>query len=727
VNDLKVPAPPSGPVPWAKDFAHGVLLDLLRVRRMEERCAQLYGEQKIRGFLHLYIGEEACATGALRALRPEDNIVAAYREHGHALLRGMPMQTIMAEMYGKAAGCSRGRGGSMHLFDAALRFYGGNAIVGGGLPLAAGLALADKLQKREAITACFFGEGAMAEGAFHEAMNLAALWRLPVLFLCENNRYAMGTALARSESQTELCVKAASYGMATVSVDGMDVVAVFDAVQGAARQVRAGQGPVFVELQTYRFRAHSMFDPELYRDKAEVEAWKTRGPIHTYTARLKAQGLLSEDEFLALDAQAQAEVEDAVAFAEAAPWEPVADLLRDVTLPPGAGGNMDFPPPPLGEGRGGGSVTTGINPHPNPLPEGEGIKEVSLPEGEGLKRLSLPLPPGEGRGEGGTRRITYREAMREALREALQGDERVFLMGEDVGRYGGTYAVSKGLLDEFGPERVRDTPLSELGFTGAGIGAAMGGMRPIVEIMTVNFSLLAMDPIVNTAAMLRHMSGGQFSVPLVIRMATGAGRQVAAQHSNSFEGWFAHVPGLTVLSPATVADARGMLRAALAAPDPVLIFEHVQLYGSEGEASDGVPVDIRHAKVRREGRDVVLITHGGSLPKALRAAEELEALGISTEVLDLRVLRPLDDATILASVRKCRRAVVVDEAWRSGSLAAELMARIMEQAFYELDAPLARVCSEEVPIPYARHLEEAALPQVDKIVATVKNLMGKST
>jgi pyruvate dehydrogenase E1 component beta subunit len=325
-----------------------------------------------------------------------------------------------------------------------------------------------------------------------------------------------------------------------------------------------------------------------------------------------------------------------------------------------------------------------------------------------------------------SRRITYRDALREALREALQADPRVFLMGEDVGRYGGTYAVSKGLLDEFGPERIRDTPLSELGFVGAGIGAALGGMRPIVEIMTVNFSLLALDAIVNTAAMLRHMSGGQFSVPLVIRMATGAGRQVAAQHSNSFEGWYAHVPGLRVLAPATVEDARGMLGAALADPDPVLIFEHAQLYNSEGELPDEglLTVDIYNAKVRHTGTDVSLITHGGSLPKALRAAEELAGQGISAEVLDLRVLRPLDDATIMASVRKCRRAVVVDEAWRSGSLAAEVMARIMEQAFFDLDAPLARVCSEEVPIPYARHLEEAALPQVPKIVAAVRAVMG---
>lgn len=324
--------------------------------------------------------------------------------------------------------------------------------------------------------------------------------------------------------------------------------------------------------------------------------------------------------------------------------------------------------------------------------------------------------------------ISYRDALREALREAMQADPRVFLMGEDVGCYGGTYAVSKGLLDEFGPERIRDTPLSELGFVGAGVGAALGGMRPIVEVMTVNFSLLALDPIVNTAALLHHMSGGQFSVPLVIRMATGAGRQVAAQHSNSLEGWYAHVPGLRVLAPATVEDARGMLAPALADPDPVLIFEHAQLYNLEGELPDDGPlaVDIHSARVRRSGTDVSLIAFGGGLPKALRAAEQLTALGVSAEVIDLRVLRPLDDATVMASVRKCRRAVVVDEGWRSGSLAAEVLARIGEQAFFDLDAPLARVCSEEVPIPYARHLEEAALPQVPQIVSAVMALMGNA-
>jgi pyruvate dehydrogenase E1 component beta subunit len=325
------------------------------------------------------------------------------------------------------------------------------------------------------------------------------------------------------------------------------------------------------------------------------------------------------------------------------------------------------------------------------------------------------------------RKITYRDAVREALIEALERDPRVFLMGEDVGRYGGAYACSKGMLERFGEERIRDTPLSESGFVGAGIGAALGGMRPIVEVMTVNFSLLALDQIVNNAATLRHMSGGQFSVPIVIRMATGAGRQLAAQHSHSFECWYAHVPGIKVLAPATIADARGMLWPALLDPDPVIIFEHATLYNDEGEiAEEGdLSVDIERAATRRAGRDATVITYGGSVKKALAAAEMLADDGISCEVIDLRSLRPLDDETIIASVKRTHRAVIVDEGWRSGSLAAEISARITEQALYALDAPVARVCSVEVPIPYPRHLEIAATPQPESIAAAVKGVLRR--
>ena len=320
--------------------------------------------------------------------------------------------------------------------------------------------------------------------------------------------------------------------------------------------------------------------------------------------------------------------------------------------------------------------------------------------------------------------ITYREAVRESIRTAMEADDRVFLMGEDVGAYGGCFGVSTGLLEQFGPDRIRDAPLSEGGFVGAGIGAALGGMRPIVEIMTVNFSLLALDQIVNTAAAMSHMSGGQFHVPLVIRMTTGAGRQLAGQHSHSFDGWYAHVPGIRVVAPATIDDAYGMLPTALADPDPVLIFEHIGLYNASAEITDDpAPVDLDRAAIRRSGTDVTLVTYGGTLAMVMDAAQRLAEDSVDAEVIDLRTLRPLDSATVMESVARTHRAVIVDEGWRSGSLSAEVSARITEQAFYELDAPVGRVASAECPTPYARHMELAALPGTDDVVAAVAAAM----
>ncbi|PHP65920.1 pyruvate dehydrogenase (acetyl-transferring) E1 component subunit alpha [Zhengella mangrovi] len=656
------------------DHAHvlDLLARMIRVRHFEAKCAELYSQEKIRGFLHLYDGEEAVAAGLIPLLSADDRIVATYREHGHALVRGLPMNAVMAEMYGKAAGCAGGRGGSMHLFSREANFFGGNAIVGGGLPLAVGLALADRMGGTGAVTACFFGEGAVAEGEFHEAMNLAALWRLPVLFVCENNGYAMGTALDRSEAVTDIARKASCYDVQSATVDGMDVVAVEAAGRQALEGIRETGKPFLLECRTYRFRAHSMFDAQLYRDKDEVEAWRQKGPIVRFQGWLEQNSLIHHEDVARIDADVDAEVAAAVAFAEAADTEPVETLAHHVTA-------EDRP---------------------------------AAPE---------PAAPGE------TVQTTYREAMKAAIAEAMERDDRVFLMGEDVGRYGGCYAVSMGLYERFGPERIRDTPLSESGFTGAGIGAAMAGMRPIVELMTVNFSLLALDQILNTAATIRHMSNNQFSVPLVIRMATGAGKQLAAQHSHSLEGWYAHIPGLRVLAPATLEDARGMLWTALQDPDPVLIFENVMLYNRSGPlAANAGAVDIDKAVVRREGRDLTLITYGGSLFKTLDAAEALSAQGIQTEVIDLRSLRPLDMETVIASVARTHRALVVDEGWKTGSLSAEIGMQLAERAFFDLDAPLARVCSAEVPIPYAHHLEQAAIPQTDRIVAAALALMGRS-
>ncbi|MBL9051247.1 MAG: dehydrogenase [Tabrizicola sp.] len=501
-------------------------------------------------------------------------------------------------------------------------------------------------------------------------MNLAALWKLPVLFAMENNLYAMGTAVARVQANTDFTARAASYGMPAEKVDGNDVVAVEAAARRLVEAMRTGSGPQFLECQTYRTRPHSMFDAEKYRDKAEVAEWRKRAPITRFQSWLLDNNLLHQAEVDAIEAEVEAQLRNAVAACEQAPLEPVEDLYRHVV-----------------------AETRPAAPEP--------VVPSALVES------------------------TYRECCRQAIIEALLRDDRVFMMGEDIGAYGGCYAVSLGLLKEFGPERIRDTPLSESAFTGAGIGAALVGMRPIVEIMTVNFSLLALDQIMNTAATIRHMSGGQFGVPLVIRMATGAGRQLAAQHSHSLEAFFAHIPGLRVVAPATLEDARGMLATALQEPDPVIILEHVMLYNMAGTiAGNAGAVDIDRAVVRRAGRDVTLVSWSNSVWKALEAAEELAKDGIEAEVIDLRSLRPLDDATIMASVARTRRAVVVDEGWRTGSLSAEIAARVQEACFFNLDAPVARVCSAEVPVPYPKHLETAALPQVADIIAAVKALPG---
>lgn len=645
------------------DHLHHLLRQLVRIRHFEAKCVELYQAQKILGFLHLYDGEEAVSVGVMEALGAEDAIVATYREHGQAIARGVAMDRLMAEMLGKQEGCCRGRGGSMHIFDRATRFYGGNAIVGGGLPLAIGVALGDKMQSKKALTACFFGDGAVEEGEFHESMNLAEVWKLPVLFVCENNLYSMGMAVERAESETNIARKAAAYRMPGVAVDGMDVVAVEAAAREAVERIRAGGGPQFLECRTYRFRAHSMFDSQAYRSKDEIETWRGKGPIARFEGWLRESGLAHEEDVARIEAEANAEIEAAVAFAEAGTREPVEELERFVTM-----------------------------------------DQVAV-----MSDVAA---------------MTYREACKQGIRDALLADPKCFLMGEDVGRYGGCYAVTKGLLEEFGEERIRDTPLSESAYVGAGIGAALAGMRPIVEIMTVNFSLLALDQIVNNAATIPHMSGGQFAVPLVIRMATGGGRRVAAQHSHSLEGWYAHIPWLRILAPAVIEDARWMLAAALADPNPVLIFEHVMLYNMEGALDPAVTeVDIAQAKCRRDGRDVTLIGYGNGLLKALAAADLLEADGIAAEVIDLRVLRPLDTATILASVTKTRRVVIVDEGWKSGSLAAEIGMRIVEDGFFDLDAPLRRVCGREVPMPYAPHLEDAALPQPADIAAAARGLV----
>lgn len=580
-----------------------LLREMVRIRRFEERCVELYSAAEIRGFMHLYIGEEAVAVGLLKALSADDAVVSTYREHGHALARGVPMESVLAKMFGRSTGCSRGRGGSMHLFDISRRFYGGNAIVGDGLPIAVGLALADAMRARPQVTACLFGDGAVTEGEFHECLNLAALWRLPVPFCCENNLYAMGTALSRTQAETDLALRASVYGLRSWPVDDMDVEAVQDAANRAVESIRAGSGPCFLDLRTYRFRAHSMYDPERYREKSEVDHWNQFDPIDQLINRMRADDGITDEILADLQSEVDTELEHAVDAAK-------------------SGGDA-------------GSATP---------------RRPRFPHGRGHRLLRRML----------------RHQPRPARRiRPVHWSRWTSSPGSC------TRSNREHRAHDLSPERIRDTPLSKAAFVGASIGAAIGGIRPIVEIMTV-FSLPALDQILNNAATLLHMSGGQLNVSLVIRMTTGAGRQLAAQHSHSLEGWYAHIPRLLIITPATLEDARGMLWTALEDPDPVLLFEHGSLYNAAGELDEHAgPVDIDTAAIRRDGTDVTLITYGGTLPITLTAAEQLATDNIDAQVIDQHLEQaalPQPDDVVAAA----KRAMTDMAEFRMPSLGADM-------------------------------------------------------
>jgi pyruvate dehydrogenase E1 component beta subunit len=578
----------------------------------------------------------------------------------------------------------------------------------------AGLAMAFWREQSSRVAVSFIGDGGASLGEWHEAINLCAVRRLPAIFCVQNNQRALSTPLGDQSAARVFADRAAGYGVPGITIDGTDPDEIAAAFAWAAERAREGLGPTLIELVSMRMCGHAHHDdmlylgrdpqpswdypsllPQGYADADAFAYWYARDPIVTYAARLEAEGLLEAGAVAELKREADARVEAQARVLIEAPW-------------------------------------------PEPFTAGVGVLAGEAPRAhrevlDSQVRLTPPranwseLPPLETGPPFDPKGRTFLDAVSLAVGDALRADPRVFVYGEDVGgAYGNAFLLLRPLLKEFG-DRLINSPIAEAGILGVCVGAALGGARPIVEVMTVNFSLLALDQIVNNAATLRHMSGGQLSIPLVVRMATGGGRQLAAQHSHSLENWYAHVPGLKVLAPATVQDARDMLLAALEDPDPVMVFEHQYLYPMEGDLDEEAPpASPWRAALRRPGRDVSLIAHGGSVPKALSAAERLAEAGVQAEVLDLRCLRPLDGEAILASVRRTHRAVLIDEAWRTGSLAAEVSARIMEGAFYDLDAPVARVCSAEVPIPYARHLEEAALPQAERIVDVVQGMVRRN-
>jgi len=650
------------------------LKQMLRIRYFEEKVMDLLSRDIVKGASHLYVGEEAVAVGAVAATRKDDYITSTHRGHGHCIAKGGDLKLMLAELCGKATGYCKGRGGSMHIADVSSGNLGATGIVGSNIPVATGAGLSIKMRGTDQVVLCFFGDGAANTGAFHESVNLASIWKLPVVFICENNLYGMSVAVSRAFPFEDIAERAKGYNIPGVIADGMDVLDVNRVVSEAVARARKGEGPTLVECKTYRFYGHSRSDARVYRTREEERRWKARDPIVNFRKKLIEEGILTEQQAKKLEEEVAREIEEAEKFALNSPY-PEANSLYD-------------------------GLYTEIYVDPE-----TSIESLSKAKKAGLKM----------------RKVRYVDALNEALREEMRRDERVFLIGEDIALYGGSYKVTRDIYKEFGLERVRDTPISEAAIAGAAAGAAMTGLRPIAEIMYIDFSTIAMDQIVNIAAKNRYMFGGKSKVPVVYRTQGGAGRGIAAHHSQSLEAWYVHVPGIFVVMPSTPFDAKGLLKTCIRDDNPVMFIEHKMLYGTEGEIPDQeytVPLGV--ADVKREGTDVTIITYSRMVLFALEAAEELAEEGISVEVIDLRTLKPLDIDAIINSVKKTNRAVVVYEGYKTCGVGAEIAALIMEKAFDYLDAPIVRVAGEDVPIPMSPVLEEAAIPSKEKIIEAVK-------
>jgi 2-oxoisovalerate dehydrogenase E1 component len=645
-------------------FKREMLRRMLLIRTFEGHLAQAYAEGAIpTEAIHLSTGQEATAVGACFALRPEDRLASTHRGHGHMLAKGADMEGMLAEIYGKASGLCQGKGGSMHVTDARVGALGANGIVGASLLIAGGAALAARQRGEETVSLAFCGDGATNQGMFHEALNFAAVFDLPAIFIVENNQYGEFTPLARHTRVTRLADRAAAYGIPGVQVDGNDVWAVYQAVSEAADRARRGEGPMLIECLTYRWGGHMEGETAQYRAPEEIEAWKEDDPITRWRDRLLADGLITVPEVEAMQTEVVSQVAQAAEKAQAAPPPPLETLTEGV-----------FAPDPVHLYR------------PSPLPSA--------------------------RREGGE--VSYSTALWEALAEEMARDSSVFLLGEDVS-HGGYFAVTAGLADEFSG-RVLDTPISEYAIVGAAVGAALCGQRPVAEILFSDFLTTCMDPLVNQAAKLRYMSGGQYALPLVVRTPGGAGLGMAAQHSQSLEALLTGIPGLIIIAPSTPLDAKGLLKAAIRSNNPVLFFENKLLYLNTGKIPEGeylVPIGV--ADVKREGDDVTLVAIGGMVPVALAAADALAGEGIQVEVIDPRTLAPLDMATIVRSLQKTGRLVTVEEGTLTHGFGAEIAARVAVLAPELLKAPVQRVAGLDIPIPYARNLERAALPDEERI------------
>jgi 2-oxoisovalerate dehydrogenase E1 component len=625
------------------------------IRRFEEQASVRYRDSQIPGFLHLSIGQEATAVGACWPLDERDVITSTHRGHGHCIAKGLDVTEMFAELMGRSTGTCQGRGGSMHIADPRKGIFGANGIVAGGLPIAVGAATAAQLRQTGGVVVAFFGDGAVGQGMFHEAVNLAAVWQLPVVFFCENNHYAEFSS-ASDQHRASLADRARGYGIDYAAVDGNDVVIVAETMAGLVDGLRQGAGPVLLEAETYRWHGHYEGDPERYREPAELEEWKKRDPLLVLAQRLDPAQVAS------IDREVDEQIDKAVAAALAAP-EPAPETLHHY-------------------------VTVSREPVIEPPPA----------DGEIFRTM---------------------DAVLEGLDHELGTDPDVFVAGIDVGG-GNVFGLTRGLAEKY-PGRVRDTPISESAVIGTAVGAAMAGMRPVVEIMYFDFIGVCLDQLMNQAAKLRFMTGGGVSLPLVVRTQFGAGRSSGSQHSQSLESLLAHIPGLTVVMPSTPAETYGLLRSAIRDPNPVIFIENRLMYGRKGPRPDRhALVPLGKAAVRREGTDVTLVSYSRMVHDCLAAAEQLAAEGISVEVIDLRTIAPLDTETVLRSLAKTNRLVIAHEAVTQFGVGAELAAIAAREGFWTLDAPVIRVGAAQTPAPYAPSLERVWLPDIDRIAAAVR-------
>jgi 2-oxoisovalerate dehydrogenase E1 component len=667
------------------------LRQMMEIRALENNIANLLGKAVLKGASHLYAGQEAVAVGAIGALKDTDFITSTHRGHGHAHAHGdMAAKTpeakqehynkMMAEVLGKSGGYCKGKGGSMHIADVDHGNLGATGIVGGNIPVAVGAALAQKLQKTDSVVLCFFGDGAANTGNFHEGLNMASLWDLPVVFVVENNKYAMSVPFAKASKLQNIADRACAYGIPGKTVDGMDVLKVRQAVSQAVERARKGEGPSIVECKTYRYYGHSHSDPRAYRTREEEADYKAKDPIKHLGNELEEIGMAKEEEIKSLEDNVQEKLDAAMTYSNDSSSPNPNELTVDVFAP---------------------SKNT----------EADVLAEEELRE---RVRIATDM-----------REISYAQALAEAMREEMKRDEKVFLMGEDIGLYGGAYGATRGLFEEFGGNRVIDTPISEATIGGAAVGAAMCGMRPVAEIMYVDFTPLAMDQIANQGGKNRYMFGGKTTVPMVVRTEGGAGRAIAAHHSQSLESLWTHFPGIYVVMPSTPYDAKGLLKTAIRDDNPVMFIEHKMLYKEKGPVPEEeylIPFGV--ADVKREGKDLTIVTYSRMVLRALEAAAILAKEGIDVEVVDLRTLVPLDTDTVSKSIKKTGRFVGVTEAYENTSFINEVMARVNEEVFDWLDAPMIRVAAANVPVPRAEVLEDLDIPNVQRIVAACRKVMS---